>query len=108
MSNGKGIEMTEELMIPGGCGDLATPAVVGGRVAIWHETYADQADPIPGTIVAVTSKRVRVEFDDRLGDPRLVDPRHLTRWSEPREACDCDDADGVVYGDCPVHGWIEA
>lgn len=67
----------------------STPISVGSRVARWHQTYATQCDPIPGTVVAVGKRYVTVDFDRLTADDeirrRRVEPRNLTAWSEPPE-----------------------
>lgn len=75
--------MTNQLTIPGGCGMRETVAEPGMRVAGWHQTFAEQWDPVPGTIKSVGTKYLTVDFDDH--GPRRVEPRNVTRWSEPRE-----------------------
>jgi hypothetical protein len=59
------------------------PARIGERVAAWHQTYATQWDPVPGTITNVGRKYLTVDFDDH--GPRRIEPRNVTRWSESRD-----------------------
>ena len=71
------------LVIPGGCGMVETEATPGLRVARWHESYREQSDPIPGTVLRVGKKFLTVEYDN--GHIGRVEPQNVTLWSEPKD-----------------------
>lgn len=59
----------------------------GDRVARWHFAFAEQADPVPGTVLRVGKRYLTVAFDRLTADDtvrvRRVEPRNVTPWSEP-------------------------
>lgn len=64
-------------------GGSPVPATPGMRVALWHQTYANEWDPVPGTILRVGKKFVTIEWDHG-GPASRIEPRKLSPWSEPR------------------------
>ena len=67
-----------------GPGRDAIPVVPGMRVAYWHETFAGQFDPVPGTVVRAGAKFVTVNFDGT--GVRRITPANLTPWDYPPDA----------------------
>ena len=55
----------------------------GDRVCRWHQTFATQWDPIPGTVVSIGAVMATVDWDH--GTTSRVKIDNLEAWSEPRE-----------------------
>ena len=60
------------------------PIEFGTRVAAWHQSYAEQMDPVPATVQAVGEKVLTVLYDGQY-ETRRIEPRNVTYWSEPVE-----------------------
>ena len=60
------------------------PIEFGTRVAAWHQSYAEQMDPVPATVQAVGEKFLTVLYDGQY-ETRRIEPRNVTYWSEPVE-----------------------